>query len=319
MAMDAWSKNLDFSALRLAATRRAWNAFGMAAELIPRFFLYGESPRTVGDRFLHLEALDDRARPAQWNIRPHAHGNLSHLFHIVQGGGEMRADGRVTAFKAPCLLIVPFGVVHGFAFEPDTSGSVLTVSQACLQEIVQRETGFGPLLASPAHLALPDTSLIADGIERLSRELAWTAPGHVAAVEALLVTLLVEILRLAESARACPRLAPGGQAALVARFRERVEARYRLDTRIEAYAEALAVSPKRLRAACLHVAGVTPLRILHARLLLEAKRLLLYSNITVTEAAYDLGFSDPAYFSRFFTRGCGLSPRAFRSRPEAGQ
>lgn len=123
----------------------------MDAAIIPRFFLYGEPPRTVGDRFLHLEALDDRARPAHWNIRPHAHGNLSHIFHITQGGGEMRADGRRFAFTAPCLLMVPSGVVHGFAFETDAGGSVLTLSEAYLQEIVQREAGLRQLLVSPAH------------------------------------------------------------------------------------------------------------------------------------------------------------------------
>ena len=52
--------------------------------------------------------------------------------------------------------------------------------------------------------------------------------------------------------------------------------------------------------------------LLQDRLLLEAKRLMLYSNMTVAEAAYYLGFDDPAYFSRFFVRGCKVSPRQFR-------
>ena len=50
------------------------------------------------------------------------------------------------------------------------------------------------------------------------------------------------------------------------------------------------------------------------RVVLEAKRALLYSNMTVTEAAYYLGFSDPAYFSRFFAKATGKSPRAFRRK-----
>jgi AraC family transcriptional activator of pobA len=40
---------------------------------------------------------------------------------------------------------------------------------------------------------------------------------------------------------------------------------------------------------------------------------MLYSNMTVAEAAYYLGFDDPAYFTRVFTKGCGQSPRAFRN------
>ena len=49
------------------------------------------------------------------------------------------------------------------------------------------------------------------------------------------------------------------------------------------------------------------------RLLLEAKRMLLYSNMTVAEAAFYLGFNDPAYFSRFFAHATGSSPRAYRN------
>ena len=52
---------------------------------------------------------------------------------------------------------------------------------------------------------------------------------------------------------------------------------------------------------------------LDERALLEARRLLLYSNLSVTEIAYSVGFDDPAYFSRFFTRHVGQPPRAYRA------
>src|ERR1700756_3887480 len=83
---------------------------------IPRFFLYGEPPRHVGDRFLHLEELGDRSRPANWNIRPHSHADLHHAFHITVGGGEMRADSQTLVYDAPCLILVPAGTVHGFVW-----------------------------------------------------------------------------------------------------------------------------------------------------------------------------------------------------------
>ncbi len=49
-------------------------------------------------------------------------------------------------------------------------------------------------------------------------------------------------------------------------------------------------------------------------MLLEAKRTLSYTNMTVAETAYYLGFADPAYFSRFFSKHAGQSPAAFRKR-----
>ncbi|WP_225771105.1 helix-turn-helix domain-containing protein [Inquilinus sp. Marseille-Q2685] len=283
----------------------------MQTPAIPNFFLYGEPPRTVDDRFLHLEALEDRSRPSGWTIRPHAHANLNHVFHFTRGGGVARAEGQSIRLRAPCLLLVPAGVVHGFDFEPETVGSVLTVSDTYLRELVRREPEFRPLFAAPAVIPVADQGFLRASLGRLSRELAWLAPGRAAAVEALLVGILVEVLRLAQAGGG-EAAAPGPQALLVARFRERIEERYRAHDEVEDYARALAVSPKRLWAACRRVAGAPPARLIQDRLLLEAKRLLLYTNVPVAEAAYALGFNDPAYFSRLFARETGRSPRAFR-------
>ena len=64
---------------------------------------------------------------------------------------------------------------------------------------------------------------------------------------------------------------------------------------------------------CRAVADASPQQILHARLLVEAKRQLLYTVRASSTIAYALGFKDPAYFSRFFKRATGKTPKAFRS------
>ena len=78
--------------------------------------------------------------------------------------------------------------------------------------------------------------------------------------------------------------------------------------------EFLDVNESRLRRACLAVTGQSPIDLVHLRLLVEAERQLRYTSMPVTQVAYYLGFDDPAYFTRFFTRRMGLSPRAFRAR-----
>ncbi len=57
-----------------------------------------------------------------------------------------------------------------------------------------------------------------------------------------------------------------------------------------------------------------PKEMIHERLLQEARRLLQFSAIPVSEISYQLGFADPAYFSRFFTKRCGTSPSQYRHR-----
>ncbi|GIL41622.1 helix-turn-helix domain-containing protein [Roseiterribacter gracilis] len=286
--------------------------------LIPTFFLYGEPPRRVDDRFLHVEPLDDRSRPANWNIRAHSHANLHHVFYIDSGGGEMRADSGTHRFAAPCLLLVPAGTVHGFAYLQETTGQVLTVSDSYLQELAQREAGFAGVFAAPGVLSLADDAAqrdVADNLARVARELVWHETGHAAAIEASLLHLLVTLLRQSQRADADARVDRGPQAELVARFRAAIEERFRRNPPLQDYIDALGVTESRLRAACNQLTGQAPMQLAQERALLEAKRLLLYTNMTVAEVGYALGFNDPAYFSRFFAQRLGQSPRAFRTSP----
>ncbi len=280
---------------------------------IPSFFLFGEPLRTVEGKFLHLEALDDRSRPNDWNIRAHAHADLNHVFHITSGGGVMRAEDQVVAFAAPCLLLVPSGVVHGFAWEAETTGAVLTLADSYLRDLAAREPDFSNLFKAPCQLPLAATSGVGPALGNLSRELVWAAPGSGAAVEAHLLAVMVEALRLSIHAKAAGPAIHGAQARLVARFRELVEGYYREPLTIEDYASRLGVTVGQLRAACRKIAAVSPLRLIQDRAILEAKRALLYSNMTVAEVGYHLGFEDPAYFSRFFAKVEGVSPRRYRT------
>ncbi|MET0363570.1 MAG: helix-turn-helix domain-containing protein [Sphingobium sp.] len=283
----------------------------MKSSLVPSFYLYGEPHRLVDDRFVHVEALDDRTRPSEWTIRPHVHTDLNHVFHVASGGGAMRADADTIPFLAPCLLLVPAGTVHGFAWDLESTGSVMTMASSYLAEILARDPDLADVFRTPSVVPCGDRNEdIAARLRRLAQELGWAAPGYRAAAEQDLLGILVTILRRMGPRTDVPE--PGPKAALVARLRERIEERFRLRESIETYADALGVSERRLRAACATVARQSPAEMLDQRAVLEAKRSLLYGNLSVAEVGYALGFADPAYFSRFFTRHAGMSPAAFR-------
>lgn len=80
------------------------------------------------------------------------------------------------------------------------------------------------------------------------------------------------------------------------------------------YASALNITPKRLNEICKKIVGKTVTSLLAERLNLEAKRLTGYSNQTIKEIAFQLGFDDPSYFSRFFRKKNGFTPEEFRSQ-----
>lgn len=288
----------------------------MAAD-VPIFYLFGEPRRAVDERFVHVEALIDRTRPSEWTIRPHAHPELNHIFHVESGGGAMRADAALLPFAAPCLLLVPAGAVHGFQWDRESSGSVVTLASSYLADFVRRDPDLARVFARAATIPCGGADPLAPQIARLAQELGWAAPGYRAAADARLLDLLVATLRLM-APDAHGGAGPGPQAALVARLRERIEERFRLREPIEVHAAALGVSARRLRAACAAVARQSPGDMLDGRAVLEAKRSLLYGNLSVAEIGYALGFADPAYFSRFFARHAGVSPAAFRKGIRAG-
>ena len=82
---------------------------------------------------------------------------------------------------------------------------------------------------------------------------------------------------------------------------------------IRRYAEKLHVTERCLSDATRMATGLTTTELVHQRVVLEAKRMLAHSALNVTSIAIRLGFEDPSYFSRFFRKYVGLSPRDFKS------
>jgi len=129
---------------------------------------------------------------------------------------------------------------------------------------------------------------------------------------------LYEILVLADRWYAARWGAPSsGGSGAVERFRALLEARLGTEHRVAAYARAVGLTPGHLSALCRRDLGRTAGACVRDRLALEAKRLLLHTDMTAAEVADRLGFGDPAYFARFFRREAGSPPSAYRARNPA--
>ena len=79
----------------------------------------------------------------------------------------------------------------------------------------------------------------------------------------------------------------------------------------------LGVTRAHLHEACVRAHGRAPQQLVHERLNVEARMRLRETALTIEQVAYSLGFRDPAYFSRFFTRRSGMSPGAYRKAVRA--
>ena len=81
---------------------------------------------------------------------------------------------------------------------------------------------------------------------------------------------------------------------------------------VQHYAAQLSVSPNYLNILTRKHLGKTALDLINERVLLEVKRLLLRTDLAISEIAWQSGFNELSYFSRFFKRHTGMTPVQFR-------
>lgn len=98
------------------------------------------------------------------------------------------------------------------------------------------------------------------------------------------------------------------------KFSQLVEKHYKTLHTVADYADLLFLTPKNLSKKIGLVSKSTPNDIIKDRIILESKRLLAHTKMTVKEIAYHLNYEDDAYFIRFFTKHTGLSPVSFRKQ-----
>lgn len=93
-----------------------------------------------------------------------------------------------------------------------------------------------------------------------------------------------------------------------------LEENYQEERTADFYAAELGISSKRLNQILKEKLDKTGMQLIHDRIILEAKRKIIHSENTLKEIAYDLGFTDRPYFSRFFKKQTGSSPEDFQKQ-----
>lgn len=288
--------------------------------VVPVFKLYGETQHWPTPDLLHCESIPERSRLHDWRIRPHRHADLVHILFISQGSVELELEGTSHQLEGMATIIVPAMTIHGFLFSSDIQGHIITLAKP-LADHLHSALNDGRVLEKAGfyRLAPPQsTTRIARLVAQIDQEYRQPALGRNQLLEALTQALTIELERLVMPAKAsAKRLSPqrrekGRQH--LEQFQTLVEQRYREQPSIETFAEQLDISSAHLNLLCRKLVDRSALQVLHERILLEAKRQLTYTNMTIAQIADSLGFSEPAYFTRFFKRNTAMAPREFRQR-----
>jgi len=291
----------------------------MAMPALPLFHLYGDPPDDAAFDFIHIETIASRSSIHDWTIRAHRHRNLFQVLLIEKGGGEMSFETAIVPFSAPAVILVPATTAHGFRFTPQiTNGWVVSFTED-VADAIGRNSGeaLARLKAVAANPLVPlATAAEAKHLSALcvdlDEEASLAREGYRLALRGLLALIAIEVVRLAVSrARSgAVTLAPADER--VEELRRLVDEHFRKERLINFYARKLAMTADRLNDHVKRATGVTAGHLIRQRVLTEAKRQLVFTNQPIHEIAYDLAFSDPSHFTRFFRKQTGTTPQAFR-------
>lgn len=287
--------------------------------IIPTYDLYGERQAARDDpqpEFLcHCEEIHERSRMHGWEIRPHRHQRLFQLLLVSEGDAEL-CDGKACrAINLPAIVLVPCGSVHGFRFSSKVQGFVLTFDDRRMRNLLAGEADVILSASGPFALALGSAGEVGERILRMACTIPGDyrerATGQVPLLEGQLTALLALCLRLLprSSAVDTPEFRDDARISRLARL---IDQHFREHKPVDFYASALGISATHLNRILRERQATTLQILLSDRLIDEAKRALVFSVQPVKVIAFSLGFSDTAYFSRFFHRRTGLQPTKYR-------
>ncbi len=253
------------------------------------------------------------------------------IIWIEAGACRQLIDYKEYAVTPGTLFFISPGQVHRFEEWQHVSGGSILFTEAFFLLNQQNKDALFELsfldnvYANP--LVRPDAAnyqSIRQLIALLQDE--YRRPDASARVEqALLHALLGQIQRTVDMAEgrcgqppadpARPVAAPVFSAAylvLFKRFKLLLDAHYAEALTAGAYADRLAVTPHHLNHVVKRIAGTTVSAMIRARTILEAKRLLTFTDLSMTEVAAQLGIFDSSYFAKLFRAETGHAPLAFR-------
>ena len=291
----------------------------MATAALPLFHLYGDPPGAQAFDFIHVETIAARSVPHDWTIRAHRHRNLFQVLLIEKGGGEMSFETAVVPFSAPAAILVPATTAHGFRFKPQvTDGWVVSFTEDVANALGDRS---GEALARLKAVAADPLVPLASAAEakrlsglcaELQEESSLAREGYRLAMRGLLALIAIEVVRLAVSRSRSGAVTLSRGDARVDELRRLIDEHFRKERLISFYAGKLAMTSDRLNDHVKRATGVTAGHLIRQRVLTEAKRQLVFTGQPIHEIAYDLAFSDPSHFTRFFRKQTGTTPQAFR-------
>lgn len=246
----------------------------------------------------------------------HRH-DYNELFVFASGTGTHMIDLRPHSISTPSVHVVRGGQVHQLVRSADMEGFVVMFAPSVLSDPMRRQDAQTVFDGMDNTNGLPldgtKSGILNELASMLEGERGDGAATQIHVQEGYLGIMLAKCARWWRERLPDEGAREALQSDLIQRFRALVEKHYLEFDQVRDYADKLRVTPGHLNDAVRARLGTTASALIDARMLLEAKRLLLHSTLSVKESGYTIGMKDPAYFTRWFKKLEGVSPGEFRT------
>ncbi len=250
-----------------------------------------------------------------WKFRPHQHHNLQQFFYIEEGSGHVLIEDTEHSIHSNSIIVIPALTIHGFNFSLETKGWVITIPDLYLQKTFKNEPTIIEEISRKAIFTCTDNILQQEFkflLSSMEKESSKTTTIHNLNLRCLATLLITKIINISPNSEKSSKSTVSKKQFIFHRFRELINENFKERLSVAAYANLLNITPTHLNRICRNILDVSASDLIHERAIIEARRLLIYTSMTVNEVAYELGYIDPAHFSKFFQRKSAQTPSSFR-------
>jgi len=267
-----------------------------------------------------LEYMPDFLKSEDFdNCAPHIH-NFYEIIWFEEGEGIQTIDFQDYEVRPNTIFFLSPGMIHHFDHNANYKGVSIKLCSDIMRSdeksnnILLKYNFFHAFNDTPCfHIDDETAAELRLVLREMEKEIICTDMlGNEDIMRALLRIFLVKVQRhgIREGEYHLDTLKPSHR--LFISFRRMVEKEYARMHTVQEYADQLHVAVRTLNKSVNECSSMSPLSFINQRILLEAKRLVRYSNLMIKEIAFELGFDDPSYFVKFFKRQTGYLPLEFR-------
>jgi AraC-like DNA-binding protein/mannose-6-phosphate isomerase-like protein (cupin superfamily) len=284
--------------------------------IIPVYSLHNFSSQERVSQQFQVEVFDANRH---FSVKyPHRH-DFFEVLYLSKGSGFHVIDGNKYEIKPPCIFFMSPGQAHKIEFSSDIDGFIFIFTP---EFYLINQTNQNRLIEFPFFFTIrqdnPPLNLLDEKEVLFLESLFKKGISEIEKGESYSVELLRSVLDLILTScsmlyKTDEKISTKGKGHIVVKkFFQLVEENYRQNWSVAEYADRMAITPNHLTQTVNQLTGKTSSQIVRSKQILEIKRLLVHTNLSVTEIATRLNFPDQSYFTKFFKRETGISPLQYR-------